>query len=279
MADSFDILDVLADKMQDVAYPDGVGQPSITDGDVVCYAGWPSQATLDFDLLGQKSHISVFSLPGGQNTTRYPQRTQRIGAPSVVTLGWTVAGTTATLGGTVSIPQNVGIIVDDAAYVYAVLGSDTLASVAAALAALIAANRACTSAGPAITIPGASQITARVGTVSNVAQELSRQKECCQITVWTSTPAARKILMGAIRTAMALTPRIALPDGFGARVRYRNGAPLDDAQKALLYRYDLFYDVEYATTASYIAPQAIAWTVNVYGGVDPTASPPQVFNF
>jgi hypothetical protein len=280
MADSFDIMDILVASMAAIVYPAGTSNPSVTGRPVMCYPGWASQAALDADLLSGKSHISVFQAPGGQNATRYPQTFHRIGDPAPATLGWAVAGVTATLSGTVTVPQNVGIIVDNVAYTYAVLAHDTLASVAAALVALIVVNRPCTSAGAVLTIPSSALIVARVGTVSNIAQELARQKENYQVTVWSPTPNDRKTLTRAIQVSMASTPRIATPDGFGARVRYRNGVPLDDAQKAILYRYDLFYEVEYAITASSTAPQAIAWTVNVYGGsVDPTALPPLVFNF
>lgn len=280
MADSFDVMTVLAQKLTSIVYPGGTAQPSITGAPARVSLGWPTPAEIDADLLASKDNISVFALPGGQNATRYGNRSHRIGDPSIATLGWTVAGITATLAGTVSVPQNIGIIVDNVAYTYAVLAGDTLASAAAALAALIAVDRTCTSLGAVITIPAARQITARVGTVSNVGRELARQKECYQLTIWTADVARRKILLNAIQAAMADTPRIAMPDGFGARLRYRNGTPEDDVQKSLLYRYDLFYEVEFAITATRTAPQAIAWTVTIYGGsVNPTGSPPFVFNF
>jgi len=280
MADSFDVMTTLAEMMTGIVYPNGTANPSVTGSDVICYPGWPTQSVLDNDILASKSHVSIFCLPGGQNTTRYNTRHQRIGAAPAPTLSWAVSGVTATISGAVSVPQNVGIIVDDVAYTYAVQHADTLATICSALAGLIAENRACTSSGPVITIPAALTIIARVGAVSNIGQELSRQKECYQITVWAATPANRKLLMSAIRTALAATPRLSLIDGFGARLRYRNGTPLDDTQKALLYRYDLFYEVEYATTASSTASQAIAWTVSVAGAsVDPAAAPSISFNF
>lgn len=280
MSDSFDVMAVLAARLAGIAYPNGTGSPSITGAPVRVYPGWPTPAQLDADLAAGKDNISVYCLPGGLNATRYDTRTQRVGAPAAATLSWSVSGATATLGGTVATPQNIGIIVDNAAYTYAVQPGDTLALAAAAMAALIAVDRACTSSGAVVTIPGARAITARVGTVSTVGRELSRQKECYQITIRTADVARRKTLLNAIQAAVADTPRIAMPDGFGARIRYRNGTPMDDTQKVLLYRYDLFYEVEFAITAISTAPQAIAWTVFVHGGaVDPASQPPLVFNF
>ena len=54
-----------------------------------------------------------------------------------------------------------------------------------------------------------------------------------------------------------------MPDGFGARLIYKNSMVIDALQKANLYRRDLNYHVEYATTvskqrAAVIAPSAIS---------------------
>lgn len=279
MADSFDVMAELATLMTTFVYPNGTEAPSVTGNDIICYPGWPTQSVLDNDLRATKSHVSIYCLPGGQNTTRYPTKNQRISA-TPATLDWDVTGITATLSGTATTPQNVAIIVDDVAYAYGVKQADTLASIAAALAAMIVVNRPCTSAGAVLSIPNSSTIVARVGTVSTVAAEWSRQKECYQITVWCSTPANRKTIMGAVRAGLAQTHFIPMPDGFGARVRYRNGTPVDETQKALLYRYDLFYEVEYATTVTSTVPQAITWTVNVYGRSSVPADAPSIsFNF
>lgn len=193
---------------------------------------------------------------------------------------WSVNGVTATLSGTVAVPLNVGIIVDDVAYTYAVQHADTLTSIAAALASLIAVDRACTSSGAVITIPGARTITARVGTVSNMGRELFRTKGRFQITIRSANPSRRQLILGAILVAMGDVPRLSMADGFGARVRYMSDFPMDGVQKAMLYMQHICYEVEYATTAASTAPQAIAWTVNVAGAsVDPAAAPSISFNF
>jgi hypothetical protein len=281
MATSLDVMNQVAALLGPVVYPNGTGQPSVTNAPITIYPGWPTQAALDNALAANppQSVLSIFTAPGGANTTRYPQNYQRIGEPSAATLTWAVLAITATLCGTVSTPQNVAIIVDDIAYAYAVQANDTLTTIAAALATLIAVNRSCTSAGPVITIPNAVAITARVGTVSTVAAELSRQKKRFQITAWCATPAIRAAIVSAIMPAFAALPFISMPDGFAARMRYADDFPQDTTQKALLYRHDLIYEVEYATTNTTSAAQAIVWTIEVFGGVIPPKTNPQIFNF
>jgi hypothetical protein len=166
-----------------------------------------------------------------------------------------------------------------------VQATDTLVSIAAALAALIVVDRPCTSSGAVISIPNARTIVARVGSVSNVAAEWSRQKKRFQIRAWCASPTLRAQIVDAILPGLAPMHFITMPDGYSARIRYQDDAPIDITQKSLLYCHDLFYEVEYATTVSATVPQAIVWTVNAYGGsaVDPsgeqTGSPSITFNF
>jgi len=281
MADAFDVMDVLAASITAVVYPNGTSPAngSVADAQVSIGTGWPPSATVDEQLAAGNSMVSAFSIPGATNTTRYPTKQQRIGPSSQVTLGWTVSGTTATLAGTVATPQNVAIIVDDAAYAYAVQTGDTLGTIAAALATLIAADRPCTSSGATVSIPNSSVIVARVGAVSSVATEVGRQKGRFQITVWSPNPSQRRLIQSAIKTAFAQQHFITMQDGFAARLRYQTDWPTDTAQKTMLYRHDLIYEVEYATTVAGTAPQAIVWTVEVFGGVVPPTTNPEIYQF
>jgi hypothetical protein len=284
MASSLDVMSVIAEQVAAFVYPSGTSEPSVTGGLVSCVAGWPIAEQLENGVDSTTSIVSVYCLPGGQNTTRYPTQNHRI-STKPVTLSWAVSGITATLSGTVSTPQNVAIIVDNVAYVYGVQATDTLASIAAALAALIVVDRPCTSSGAVISIPNARTIVARVGSVSNVAAEWSRQRKRFQVRVWCASPTSRAQIVDAILPGFAPMHFITMPDGYGARIRYQDDAPIDITQKSLLYCHDLFYEVEYATTVASTAPQAIVWTVNAYGGsaVDPGAeqsgSPSITFNF
>jgi len=54
-----------------------------------------------------------------------------------------------------------------------------------------------------------------------------------------------------------------MPDGFGARLIYKNSMVIDAQQKANLYRRDLNYTVEYATTVSKQRAAVIAPSLTV----------------
>jgi hypothetical protein len=168
-----------------------------------------------------------------------------------------------TISGTVTVPQNLALRINNRLYVYAVRKSDTLTTIAAALAALVAADVAGTSAtGPVITIGPTGRLqAARVGGFGTVATEVRRQERVMQISVWTNSPSLRDIISSAVDVALAQIRFLTLPDKFGARLIYKNTLVVDALQKDALYRRDLNYLVEYPTTvseqrAAVIAPYA-----------------------
>ncbi len=50
---------------------------------------------------------------------------------------------------------------------------------------------------------------------------------------------------------------IDLPDGFAGRLRFVSSAVFDQSEDAALYRRDLIYSVEYATTVAEVLPEMI----------------------
>lgn len=82
----------------------------------------------------------------------------------------------------------------------------------------------------------------------SITRELRRQDRVFQITAWCSTPTQRDTIGAALDIAMAQIEFLALPDGYGARMIYRNSHVTDDLEKAKIYRRDFQYSVEYATT-------------------------------
>jgi hypothetical protein len=262
MADLPDVLDALVNLAANVFYPNppASGNSAVTGTPVKIYPGWPIPDQLNTDLrtedangnpLTPSINVSVFAPPGAvENVTRYPEDWIPISPLPVPTLSIAVSGVTATIGGTVSSPQNIALIVDRRAYVYGVQAGDTLASIASALAALIRVDQPATASGAVITIPNSHSIVGRVGIVATAVQEVMRVRQRFMISFWCPTPALRNLASSAIKLAIAQTKFLTLPDGFAARLLFAGDAFTDQQEKLLIYRRDLIVTVEYATTIS-----------------------------
>ena len=250
MADLTDVQTALASVIAATIYPNGTAQPSVIGAPVAVYPGWPIPVVLDADLAALSSggghvHISVFPTAIERKTTRFSNAPQQLTAP-VQTLALAINSQQVTVSGTVSTPQNVMVMVNKLPYVYAVQANDTLTTIATALATMIPGA---TNSGSVITLPAASVIqAARVGATASLIAEVRRQEHVIKISVWADTPARRDAAIQAIDPVLAGIEFLTMPDGFGARLIYRSTYVEDGVQKAGVYRRDLDYSVEYATT-------------------------------
>jgi hypothetical protein len=85
--------------------------------------------------------------------------------------------------------------------------------------------------------------------VSGVAiQEVRRQTRRFQISAWSNTPSLRDSLADVIDPQLTNVRRLTFPDGSQGLVAYVNSSQIDTFQKQGVYRRDLFYTVNYATT-------------------------------
>lgn len=265
MADITDVLNTVAAQIAGYVYPNGTGQPSVTGKAINVFPGWPLPDQIDADMPQGIAEVSVFPVPNTeQNRTRYrPQAKVMSVVTPTITL--TAGNRSLTVGGAMPSPfsaHNVAALIAGQAFIYPVQATDTLTSIATGLAALIAAKYpGTTNAGPVITLPAGVQATGRVGTTGLVTTEWERQAQLFQITVWAPDPATRATVGSAIKAALAQITFLLLPDGFGARIQYKRNALNDETQKVRVYRRDLFYEIEYATTvsqniATVVAPEA-----------------------
>lgn len=256
MSDLPDVLDALAGLALGVFYPTppAQGNSPVTNTPVKIYPGWPVPDQLNSDLSAANGgiptiNISIFAVPGAfENVTRYPEDWKPLAPIPAPTITVTISGVTATIGGTVSSPQNVALIVDRKPYVYAVQSTDTLTSIAAALAALVAADQQASASGAVVTIPYCHSLVGRVGIVATAVQEVMRVRQRFMISFWCPTPALRNLASTPVRLQIALTKFLTLPDGFAARLLLVGDAFSDQQEKLLIYRRDLIVTVEYATT-------------------------------
>jgi hypothetical protein len=179
MADLSDVETALVTLIAGALYPNGTAQASAAGVPVVVYPGWPMASSLDADLAAGKVHVTVFPTAVERNTSRYPRDWQEQSL-NTATLTLTVQGQMVTIGGAMPspfTPHVLSLLVDGDPYPYQVQPTDTLASIAAALAELVGAasgrnRRLWRGAHDAA---GARIDAARVGVTGTAIRELRRQ--------------------------------------------------------------------------------------------------------
>jgi hypothetical protein len=244
MADISDVLTVLSSLAGAALYPDGTDQPSISGHPAMVYPGWPVPNQLNADLASGKSHVSIFPQPEERNTTRYEAKWETVGI-NAPTLTLTVDSSTVTIGGSVTTPQSCMVTVNGTAYSYKVLDDDTLDSIAAGMANLVTGA---TSDGPVVTFQDVHSMAAVVITTGTGVRQLRCQERLIRFTVWAPSPAARDAITKVVDLELATSPRLRMPDGTTARLVYKGSPVTDMLEKSQIYRRDLLYTVEYATT-------------------------------
>lgn len=254
MADISDVEQTIVDVVAGILYPAGTGQPSALPGAaaVIVHRGWPMANDLDRDLAAGKSHVSVWPRGGTEvNTTPYPDDWQDVFiTPSTLTA--VVQGRTITIGGSTdaSIVQFVTLQIGPK-YVasYAVLSTDTRELIAAALASQITAEfLPAVAVGNVITVTGTLAMRAIVGTTGSQLSVIRQQRTQLQITLWCNTPAVRDAIGKLVEPDLADRMFLIMPDQSAARFRYSMTILSDNSEKEGLYRRDMIYNVEYATT-------------------------------
>lgn len=263
MADQSDVETALAKLVGAVLYPQGAAAPSILGRVCRIYRGWPNAAALDADLAAGRVNVTVFQTAQPQrNTTRWPDE-YVVTVPVVPTLTVAIAANVATFGGTAGPGQVAGLLVDNLAVVHRTEANDTPALVAAVLASQIRTQRIALLSGTSVTVPDAGQLIGRVVADQLVRQATRRQLQGFRITCWCPDPATRDLAAGSIDAALSGQVFIVLPDGTSGRLRFLSSNVFDQSQDAALYRRDLVYTVEYATTVSATLPSMIFGDVTI----------------
>lgn len=247
MADLSDVANTLKDLCASLVYPNGTAQPSVANAPIQVYVGWPVKSQLDADLAIGKCHVSVYPRPQERNTTRYLPTSAQVSLNTAL-LTLTVSGQTVTVAGTippVANPHNLAIFVNGLPYVYRVLVTDTLATIASAMAALIPGA---SSAGPIIIVQNTARLgAARVGVTGTSGILVRNQERVFQIGIWADTPAHRDAIATGIDPTLAATTFLSFADGTAGRFRYVGSPVTDMFEKSTLYRRDLMYSVDYST--------------------------------
>ncbi|MBZ6386794.1 hypothetical protein [Pantoea piersonii] len=94
-------------------------------------------------------------------------------------------------------------------------------------------------------------------------RELKRQIKDFQITVWAPTPELREQAGTATDAALSAESNIDLGDGAPAQLFYVRQFDSDSAENWHVYRRDLFFSVNFATTQTITAPEVIQTVVTL----------------
>ena len=250
MADLSDVETALVAAIVQAATSGGEGAcPALGGYALRVYRGTPPTAVLTQDRSAGVVDVCVFPVPDAtRNTTRWGTQNFITGITSG--LSHSVSGQTATFSGIAVAGELAGLLVNDLPFVYRAAAGDNAALVAAALADQVRVTQVCWLQNASVTIPGAVTLVARNAGVASVLQEWARQTQDLRISVWAPSPAARDAICGPLSATLAQISFLLLADGSSGRLIYRKTASFDDDQVASIYRRDLIFEVEYATTVS-----------------------------
>ncbi len=262
MANLSDVEDTLVSVVSGILYPNGASNPSVISSvdNIYIYAGWPRPADLEGDAKANNAHVTIFPQGQGRDTTRFRQNwhEQYIAPATIFT---SLAGNVVTLTGSVSVPQSVMIVVNGIGYAYQVLIADTLTSICEALALLIPNS---TALGETLTINGAFSIIPRVTQIGRIVKEVKRQETVLSVITWTNARDKRTAIADVIEAELAVMERFVLPDNYFAALTYKGIQDHDELQKTYaIYRRDLIFRVEYATTVSMEAYEITSTIENI----------------
>ncbi len=262
MADQADVEAALTALVANALYPAGSAMPSVTGTVYRVYRGYPAGPVLDADMAAGAVHVSVVPAGGEvRNVTRYP-RVWREVAPVAEAFSVVVGDGGATFAGHCAVGQLAGVMVNDAAFPYAVQATDSPATVASNLAAQIrAAGWIVDYAGATLVVPAADRFAARVVAGASALQEIRRQVQDFRLSLWCPDPLTRDAAAAIIDLALAEVGFIPLADGSYGRVRFCGVSVSDGGADAGLYRRDLVYAVEYPTALAQMTPAMLFGTV------------------
>lgn len=264
MADQSDVETVLTGLVTQALYPSGVTGSSTVGATCRIYRGWPSATALDADLAAGIVNISVYPDAARQhNTTRWPADWVQT-STTTPTMSVAVSGSSLTVSGTPSAGMLIGIQADILSVVYSTTATDTPELVAAQLAAdLVALGRVALASGATVTVPGVGYLLGRVVAAQPGLLETRRQRQGFRVSLWCPSPALRDETGAAVDGALAAMSFITLPDTTAGRLRFMSSVLYDQSLNAKLYRRDLLYSVDYATTITQSLPEMIFGVTNI----------------
>jgi hypothetical protein len=273
MADASDVENALVVLVDSILYPNGDYASPITGVPTRIYRGWPNSEQLDPDLAAGVGHVSIFEAAGfARLTGGYLDGDATIAVAPTLTATVSTSNV-VTLGGTPGLGQLVGVVVDGTPYAYALTATDTLATAASALAALVGGgvivdfsgnqisglttDGYAVASGATIAFSTALPVIARTSAVGKSIATPRQQMVAFRITLWMPTTTARDAVASYLDGQMSAIRFITFSDGTSGRIMWRNTSTDDVPQKELLWKRDFLYTVQFATSAVTSAAQVL----------------------
>lgn len=254
MASTDDVVRYLARRISEVIYPGGCRLPGIVNASVKIYPGWPIPGTLQQDIDNGGVHISVWPLPTERKLDTALGRPIRILAKGEPALQFTVNGSIISVSGVASALTNVWVSLNGKAFTFQFRAGTTAEQAIYALSAELPKSFTVLSS---FCILMAEHLSVSVTTAGTAVKELRRQIKDFQITVWAPAPGLRERIGTAIDTALSEQCHIDLNDGAPAHLLYARQFDSDRSENWHVYRRDLVFSVNFATTQSIEAPEVI----------------------
>ena len=254
MADLSDVEEALLRAAAEVLYPEGPAAPSVLGHPVRLYRGRPRAAALEADLAQGVAHLTVLPEARVQPAVAHHPDGWEVVDQVAPGLSVTISGRTATVSGSAHAGQVAGILVDGMAVVHRTAPGDTAEMVAAVLATYLRVRKVVTVDGARLTVAGRGPMQGRVVADRSMRRQTRRQRQLFRLTAWCGEPGRRDGLAGVVDGALSALDFLDLADGTRGRLLYRGTASADAPR---LFRRDLFYAVDYATTLQQVQPAMI----------------------
>lgn len=264
MADISDVENALAATLTSIVYPNGQSASSVFGCPVRIMRGLPTSNTLQQDRSDGRLDLSISAIPEtARNTTRWGL--QNYPVQSMPGIKVATVGNLASFSGVANAGDLIGMIADQVCSVYAATAGDTGSVVAKALAAELQPGILCGVIGSSVSVPAARRVVARAVGAGAIVQELGRQEENLRVGLWAASPALRDQVGRLITSALASVSFLTLLDGSSARLRFESDANIDADQGSSIYRRDIEYSTEFATTQVLSATCLLFGDINMNG--------------
>lgn len=259
MADLSDVEATLVNMIAAALYPNGTGQASAISAPCKVYPGWPNSTALDADLRAGTVHVTVFPMAGATAQAAQFLDNMEVLVPAVHGLSASISGQTITLTGTPGASEYVTVIADGK-YIFSRVGASGSAICSALLADALAHYPSASANGATLTIPNAAYITVRIGAPATMANIVHRQKQAFMITTWASTDALRSACAALVDVSLKSVNRITFSDTSQGIMTFDRTMVNDLIERAICYRRDLIFNVEYATIETFQAFEVTSFT-------------------